>query len=119
DQVVVDEGRHVHELHCHTGGHGRGPPGRGREEREQRAQTLAPGAERVPRDGGDDPAVRAHGLLQALFELLEVEVEARCVADGCEGVGHAAFPVCSATIPPANVRYATSSKPAALMSSAS
>ena len=54
DQVVVDEGRHVHELDGDTGGDGwRGSRRRG-EKREGRAEPLATGGERVGADVGDE-----------------------------------------------------------------
>ena len=47
DDVVVDERRHVDELDRHPLGDGQGRVRRGREEREQRAESLATGGERI------------------------------------------------------------------------
>ena len=119
DQVVVDERGHVHELDRDPRGHGRRSSGRRGEEDEQRPEPLAARVQRIARGGGNDPSVRADGLLQPLLELLEVEVEPGRVPDRRQRAGHVASPMWSATIPPAKVRYETSAKPAEPIRSAS
>ena len=68
------------------------------------AQSAMSSPQRVAGGCGDDARVRAHRLLQAHLQLLEVEVEARRLPDRGQRAGHAALPVCKATIPPAKVR---------------
>ena len=99
------------ELHRDAGDHRRIRPGRAREVDEQRAQPLATRGERLAADLRDDSLVAADRMLEPIFELGQVRLEARCLAQLGEG-GQWAVPVCSATIPPAKVRKRTSRKPA-------
>src|SRR2546423_1577258 len=69
-------------------------------------------------DRGDDAGMARDRALEVLLELVEVALEPRRLADRGED-GHPATPVWSATIPPANVRYETSTKPAWPSSAAS
>ena len=99
DQVVVDEGRHVHELDGDAGGD-RGRRIRGcAEEREQRPQPLPARRERIRPDVGDSAPVRSDGGAEPVLDLRHVLVDPRKGNDRLER-RHAAVPVWSATIPP-------------------
>ena len=107
----MDERRHVHELDRRGGRDVRLRARRRGEEDEQRAQPLAAGLQRLGADRRDDAAMRRHGRLEPLLELLEVRVEPGRRAQVGEGAQRAC-PSCSATIPPARSRNETSAKPA-------
>ncbi len=117
DQVVVDEARHVHELDRHSRGK-RILIRVGSQENEEGPETLAARGERFRPDLGDEALACRDGPGEAFLELVQVRVEARCRADGCDRA-HFAAPVCSATIPPPNRRQRMSSKPASSISLAS
>src|SRR5204862_5990215 len=117
DVVVVGERREVDELDRNAGGHRRRLARRRREEDEQRPQPLAARAERLGADRAGHVVVPSDGIAQPLLELLHVLGEPRCIEH--ERARHTATPVWSATIPPAQVRQRTSSKPARRNSSAS
>ena len=69
DQVVVDERRHVDELHRRSRrDRGRGA-GRRREKREHRSQPLAAGCERLGADLGDEAGVACHRPVEELLDL--------------------------------------------------
>src|SRR5689334_10069354 len=85
---------------------------------EQRAEPLAAGGERLAPHLGDDPLVSPDGRLEPVLELDEVGVEARRLSQLCERAQRASA-VCSATMPPANVRKRTESNPAAAINVAS
>src|SRR5205085_9475397 len=81
DQIVVDEGGHVHELDGDADGPGRLALRRRGEEDKQRAKAFAPGRERLLADGGGEPGVTANRLEQAVLDLLQVTVEPLGVVD--------------------------------------
>ncbi len=116
DQVVVYERRGVNELDGRAGGEGR-LAGRRRQEDEQRTQPLAAGRERLAADHRYQPWMRLDGRRQTLFEVLEIGVEPRALADRRQA--HDATPVCNATIPPAKNRWSTSMNSADRSTSAS
>src|SRR5205823_13047904 len=84
----------------------------------RRSSDLAARRERVRSDGGHDTGVACDRLLEPFFELVEIALEPGRVPDRRKG-GHAQAPVCSATMPPANVLYVTCSKPASRIRPAS
>ena len=104
DEIVVHERRHVDELHGDARGE-RWRPVRGRgQEDEHRAQALAARCQGVRADRGHGARMAAHGVLQALLELVEVPLEPRDLPDCGECGAHSLTAVWSATMPPANVR---------------
>src|SRR5207302_4692342 len=118
DQVVVDERRHVDQLDGDSGCERRGRIRVRGEEDQHRPQPLAAGRQRVRPDRSDDAGMARDGALEALLELVEVALEPGRLADRGEN-RHPATPVWRATIPPAKVRYETSTKPARPSSAAS
>src|SRR5579859_2491480 len=118
DEIVVDERRHVNQLDGDPGGQRRRQAPLRRQEHQHRPQSLPTGRERIRADCGADAGMARDGLLQPLLELVEIALEPGRIADRGES-GHVRVPVCSATMPPANVRYATCSNPACSSSAAS
>ena len=103
DEIVVHERRHMDQLHGDARGERWRPlHGRGQED-EHRAQALAACRQCIRAHGGDRARVAAHGVLQALLELVEVVLEPRHLPD-CGERGHCLTAVWRATMPPANVR---------------
>src|SRR4029079_581842 len=80
-----------------------------------RPQPLAAGCERLAPDLGHDPVVAPDRNCQPFLELGEICVEAGGLTQLGERA-HRAPAVCSATMPPANVRWRTASKRAAAIS---
>jgi len=119
DQVVVHERRHVHELDRDARGERRLAAGRRREEDEQRAQPLAPSCERLVPDRGDEAGMARDRPRETLLDGVEVGLETLGLADRLERRAQPASPTCRATIPPANVRNRTRSKPHRSSSAAS
>ena len=93
DEVVVHEGRQVHELDRDAGDERRLAIWRSGKKDEQRPQALAAGGERLVSDRGDDARMARDRPRQPLLDRVEVLL----------GVQRAS-PMWSATMPPANTR---------------
>ena len=114
----MDERRHVHELDRNARRVRRLMVSRRRQKDEQRPKPLAPGRERLCADRRREARMPPDRRQQALFDLVEVDIEPFGLVDLRQRV-QAATPVWSATMPPAKNRYRTCSKPADSISSAS
>jgi hypothetical protein len=79
DQVVVDKGRHVHELNRYRSGERALAIGR-RQVHEERAQTLAARCDGAPPDRFHEPRVSSDRRVEPLFQL--VQIRAGFLQDG-------------------------------------